>query len=233
MSNKNTLVTFFETGDVPQASQFADLINSSVNLFETGDQSMLGALVTTQLVTPQVSATNVNVTGTLTATNSTFTAATVIATTISANAGFFNTHLSVSGHVAVNGIVSANALNVTGDVSAATGTVYSSAHRSSFNYHGTPLIVSAAGTTQASGALLTAEICRLQGATDGQTTGFVITANQTGWVQYLANECAVSSNLWPPTGGLINGLGANAPFPMVANTPYIIIHRAASAYSVK
>src|SRR5665213_237409 len=128
-------------------------------------------------------------------------------------------------------MVSANALNVAADVSAATGTVYASAMRSPFHYHGLPLIVSAAGTAQTTGTALTAEICRLQGATDGQTTGFRLLANQQGWVQYLANECTVSANLWPPTGGHINGLASNAVFPMAANTPYIVIHSQASAYA--
>lgn len=130
-------------------------------------------------------------------------------------------------------MVSANALNVATDVSASNGTVYASAMRSPFTYHGSPLIVSAAGTAQATGAALTGEICRLQGATDAQNTGFRLLANQQGWVQYLANECTVSANLWPPTGGHINGLSNNTAFSMTANTPYIVIHSQASAYAVK
>lgn len=234
MSTKATLITFFQTGDVPSAAQFADLINSQVNIFETNDQSMIGALETTQLITPQVSATNVNVTGTLTAANSTFSVANISATTVSANAGFFNTHLSVSGHVAVNGPVSANSLNVTGDVSAATGTVYASAVRTVTGDYCLPTIVSAAGTTQATGAVLgVTGIARLKGIVDGQTTGFLLLANQTGLQQTIWVEENTSCNLWPCTDGQINALSSNAAFPMTGNTQYIVTHIKASGYSVK
>lgn len=222
---KSTLATFFETGDVPDGTDYANLIDSQVNIAETSVQAMAGSLSMTELITARVSAGNANITGTL-------SAATLAVNAFTANSAFFTTGLTaVTG--TFSGTVSANAINVTTDISAASGTVYASASRVNFNYHGTPTIVSAAGTAQATGALLSTEFVRLQGATDGQTTGFKLMANQTGWVQYLANECAVSSNLWPPTGGTINGLGANAVFPMVANTPYIVMHRAASAYSVK
>lgn len=230
MSSKNTLITFFETGDVPQASQFADMINSSVNLFETVDQQMLGALVTTQLVTPQVSATNVNVTGSLTIANATFSVA-----TISANAGFFNTHLSVSGHLVVNGPVSANNINVTGDVSAATGTVYASAIRTGGGgIYRTVTTVSAAGTTQATGALLgTNGITNLKGIVNDSTTGFLLRANLTGLEQTLYVAENTSCNLWPCVGGQINALASNAAFPMAGNITYIVTHIGASAYAVK
>lgn len=235
MSAKNTLVGFFTTGSVPSGGQFADMINSSVNLFETVDQSMLGALATTQLITPQVSATNVNVTGTLTAANSTFSVANLSATTVSANAGFFNTHLSVSGHVAVNGPVSANSLNVTGDVSAATGTVYASAFRAGGGgIFRTVTVVSAAGTTQATGAVLGSNgITRLKGIVNDATTGFILLANQTGLEQTLYVEENTSCNLWPCTGGQINALSSNAAFAMTGNTQYIVTHIKASGYSVK
>lgn len=222
MSTKATLITFFQTGDVPSAAQFADLINSQVNTFETNDQSMLGALITTQLVTPQVSATNVNVTGTLTAANSTFTINTLAATNVSANSGFFNTHLSVSGHAVLNGPVSAK------------NTVYAPSFRSTSGYYQAPVVVSAAGTTQATGATLgTNGISRLKGIVDGTTTGFQLVANQTGLQQTIWVEENTSCNLWPCTGGQINALSSNAAFPMTGNTQYIVTHIKASGYSVK
>lgn len=213
--SKQTLATFFQDGDIPTGTDYANLIDSQVNIVETSAQSMGGALIATEFIAPRVSATNVNVTGTLTAAAfsfvGSFSAATVNATT-----------------------VNTTTLTATGDVSAATGTVYASALRTSNGtFEGVPLIVSAAGTTQATATPLTASICRLQGATNGSTTGFVLPANKAGWIQYLANECTVSANLWPPSGGNINALGANTVFPMVANTPYIVIHSQNSAYSVK
>lgn len=195
--NQATLKTFFETGDVPFGSDYANLIDSFVNTVDTSNQMMAGSLTPTELITARVSATNANVTGTLSA-----------------------------------GTFAINNLSITTDISAG-GTVYASASRAPINYHGTPVIISAAGTAQATGALLTSEFCRLQGASDGQTTGFTLKANQIGWVQYLSGECSVSANLWPPTGGTINALSTNIPFPIAANTSYIVMHRTASSYAVK
>lgn len=195
--NQATLKTFFETGDVPSGTDYANLIDSCLNVVDTTNQTLAGSITPTELITARVSATNANVTGILSA-----------------------------------GTVAMNAFTITTNISAG-GTVYASAARTAFNYHGTPLIVSAVGTTQATGALLTAEMCRLQGTTDGSATGFSLMANQIGWVQYFSGECAASANLWPPTGGAINALSTNAPFPMAANTSYIVLHRSASSYAVK
>lgn len=99
--NKTTLKTFFETGDVPSGQNFADLIDSYVNIVETGTQSMAGALQATEFIAGRVSAGNANLTGSLTVTG-----------TMSAANAFFN-----------------GAISVTGDVSANTGTVFASANR--------------------------------------------------------------------------------------------------------
>lgn len=234
--NKATLKTFFLTGDVPTGNDYGNLIDSQVNIAETAQQNMAGSLSMTELNASRVSAGPTNLTSTLTVAGIT-SAADIYAESINASAlnlkGPFSVSSLSANSVSVTTTISAASLYVMGDVSAATGTVYASAVRSPINYHGTPVVISAAGTAQTTGTFLTAEICRLQGASDGQATGFVLPANKTGWVQYLANECTVSANLWPPIGGSINGLGVNTVFPMTANTPYIVIHRAASAYSVK
>lgn len=60
--NKSTLATFFATGDVPTGTDYANLINSQVNLVETAGQAMAGPLTTTELDTALVSATNINAT---------------------------------------------------------------------------------------------------------------------------------------------------------------------------
>lgn len=63
--NKATLKTFFETNNVPEGSDYANLIDSQINLVETAQQSMAGSLQTTELDTARVSAGNGNFTGTL------------------------------------------------------------------------------------------------------------------------------------------------------------------------
>ena len=42
--NKTTLKGYFETGDVPNQSQYGDLIDSNLNLSETGTQIITGTI---------------------------------------------------------------------------------------------------------------------------------------------------------------------------------------------
>lgn len=208
--NKTSLAAFFETGDVPTGQNYSDLIDSQVNIVETSAQSMQGSLTTTELITPRVSAFNVNVTNGLSV------------------VGFTANNATVTSALTA-GSVSASTITVNGDVSAG-GTVYASAVRSGFvlQQAGT---VSAAGTTQGAAAILTNVINRGKGIADGVTTGFAPLANRAGLVQYLLNEGA-SANLWPPTGGTINGLAANAVFPLAASSSFTIFHITASSYGV-
>jgi len=201
--NKASLKTFFQNGDVPTGTDYANFIDSYVNIVETAEQVMASPLNTTALITPSVSATNANITAILSAAS-----------------------------INCQGTVSAVALSVTGDVSAATGTIYASAMRSTNGFIGSVGIISAAGTAQGTAAVLTNVINRGKGVVDGTTTGFTPLANRPGLVQYLFNE-GVSANLWPPTGGTINGLAANAAFSVAASAMVTIIHLTASAYGAK
>lgn len=217
--DKTTLKTFFETGDIPSGSDYANFIDSCVNVAETSAQSMNGPLNPTELITARVSATNVNVTGIL-------SAQTVVLNALTVSAA------AITGSLSVGTNISAATLNVTGDVSASTGTVYASAMRSVNGvFHGVG-VVSAAGTAQATAAVLSNVINRGKGVADGQTTGFTPLANRAGLVQYLFNEGA-SANLWPPVGGTINGLAVNAAFPLVTSAMVTIVHLTASAMAVK
>lgn len=234
--NKTTLKTFFQNGDVPTGTDYSNFIDSYVNIVETSEQDMAGALGTTELITPRVSATNVNVTGILSANTLSFTG-TVSANQVNIAANLLMGASKVvvsgdSGNASFGGVVSAASLNVTGDVSAATGTIYASAMRSTNGFIGSVGIVSAAGTAQATAASLTFVVNRGKGITDGQTTGFTPLTGRPGLVQYLFNE-GPSANLWPPTGGTINGLAANAAFAIGASAMITIIHLTASAYGAK
>ena len=217
--NKTSLKAFFETGDVPTGTNYADFIDSCVNVAETAVQTMTGPLNPTELITTRVSAANGVFTGTMR-----------IDGQMSAAGGNFSS-LVRANVLTVDSTVSAASLNVTGDVSAATGTVYASAMRSTNGFLGSVGVVSAAGTTQGTAASLTNIVNRGKGIADGSTTGFTPLANRAGLVQYLFNE-GVSANLWPPTGGTINGLAANAAFSLAVSAAYTIIHLTASAYAV-
>lgn len=204
--NQTQLKTFFETGDTPTGSDYANLIDSCVNVVDTNAQTMAGALNPTELITARVSATNINATGTLT----------VVGQTSAEN-------VNIGGSLSVSGKVSAANINCL-DVSA--NTVFASGARFSV------LTINASGTTQATAAPLTATINIGAGMSDGDKTGFILAANQLGRVQYIING-TVSGNLWPCVGGQINALSSNAAFAMAANTMYTIIHTRVSGYSVK
>lgn len=241
-ANKASLQALFETGDVPTGADYSNLIDSCLNLVETSAQNMLGALIATEVITPRVSAANLNVTSVLSAQSlvvnnyNTVSATSINTPSLTASAatitGSLNVGASVIASAAVFGVVSAASLNVTGDVSAATGTVYASAMRSTNGFIGGVGVVSAAGTTQGTAATLSNVVNRGKGIVDGTTTGFTPLANRAGLVQYLFNE-GVSANLWPPTGGTINGLAANAAFALATSAMVTIVHLTASAYAVK
>lgn len=210
--NKSSLAAFFQTGDVPDGTDYANLIDSQINVVETSAQSMAGPLVTTELITPRVSAGNVNVTGTLTVTG-TYSAAVVNtalmnATTVSAGATYTDS-LSVSANT------SAAAMWVNGNLIRPVVTIVAS------------------GTTLGTANILTGQINRLITVSDGTATGVALQSNKTGLTQYLYNETTTSANLWPCTGGQINALASGAAFALAGSTLYTIVHTKASGYAVK
>lgn len=222
--NRTTLKTFFETGDVPTGTNYADLIDSCLNIVDTGAQSIAGPLNPTELVTPRVSANDVNVTGTLTVT--TFTTDSIVVSGLSVTTASAAT---LYGTSIVAGIVSATSIYT--DAFSSPSITTSAATITNGVTQGVG-VVSAAGSTQATAATLINVINRGKGIVDGQTTGFTPPANRTGLVQYLFNEGA-SANLWPPVGGTINGLAVNTPFPLAASAMVTIVHLTASAMAVK
>lgn len=253
--NKTTLKTFFQTGDIPDGNDYANFIDSYVNQVETGDQPIAGSISPTELSTARVSAGNINATGTLTIAGITSVqdiyASTVRASTLAITGAFSAASLSTDGNLTVGGDITASgrvtagsmtitanisaaSLNVTGDVLAQTGMVFGSAARIGNGLYRAPVVVSAAGSTQATASPLgNSGTIRLKGIADGVTTGFLLPANQTGNQQTVYVEENTSCNLWPCVGGQINALASNAAFPMAGNTTYIITHIKASGYAVK
>ncbi len=229
--SKSTLKTFFETNDVPSGSDYANLIDSQVNIVETALQSMAGPLQATELNAARVSAGNGAFTGTLTITGQvsakanlkakSITASAINLTSnlsinnVSANSGFFNSDVSVSGNVIANTVSANNFYMQAGSIS-------------------TPITIAASGTTLGTANLLTtARITLLTAATDSTATGIGLLSNKTGLQQYVYNDTAVSANLWPCTGGQINNLASGAAFGLTSKTLYTIIHTKASGYAVK
>ena len=276
--NKTTLKTFFENGDVPSGQNYADLIDSQVNLVETAQQTMAGPLYTTEIIASRVSgASNIsNTAGAMdvvaknllniqSSTNrvdiiagTAFQVSAETTVSLQAKSGamtlgttsgdvdFFvggSVNMAADSSIFLDGgsgtaitaglTVSTGNLSVlAGDVSAPTRTVYASAVRSTNGVFAGVGVVSALGTAQATAAPLINVVNRGKGIVDGTTTGFTPLANRAGLVQYLFNEGA-SANLWPPLGGTINGLAANAAFSLAASAMVTIVHLTASAMAVK
>lgn len=212
---------------------------SAANATFSGTVSITGALTGGSLnLSSSISAASINLTGNVSASNL-FSSSTINGSILNIGNVSATSNVVVGGAILATGNIvggaaiaasaglSGNNLIVTTDISAG-GNVYCSALRIQ-----SVAIISAAGTTQATGAAITGTINRLQGVTDGQTTGFVLQANKTGLTQYLINEANISANLWPPTGGKINNAAANAVFVLAGNTSYTVFHYAASAYGVK
>lgn len=201
--NQTSLKTFFENGDVPTGQNYADFIDSCLNVADTSAQSMSGPLNVVEVITGRVSAGN----------------------------GVFTGDLTVGGNFSINSL-SVSAVTATSDISASAGSVYASALRTTGGLYQAVGIVSALGSTQATAAPLTFTINLGAGVADGVTTGFILQANRTGLEQKIINGTA-SANLYPCIGGQINALASNAAFAMAANTLYTIIHTRASGYAVK
>lgn len=68
---RTALYAAFETGDIPQGSDYADLIDSSVNLLDTGNQAISGSLTVSgdvsaaSVTTSSLSLTNLTASGTV------------------------------------------------------------------------------------------------------------------------------------------------------------------------
>lgn len=212
--NRATLKTFFVQNAIPQGTDYANFIDSYVNIVDTILQSMAGPLQTTELDASRVSAGNGNFTGTLT-----------VVGQFSAKGNFTTSAASVTT-LTISGVTSANTLNVTGQTSAGDVNVAGELIRGVVTY-------SAAGTAQATATVVSAGNAILTGATDGQATGYRLMANKTGLTQDIYNQNTVSANLWPCTGGQINVLASNAAFGMAASTLYRVLHTKASGYAVK
>lgn len=205
--NKTNLKTFFEQGDIPSGTDYANLIDSQVNIAETSEQMMAGNLNVPKLITSLVSSTT---------------------------GDFVTLNATTLNVVSVSAPTIGTTLIITTTVSAA-GTIYSNSLSTQTGIKGKVTIVSAAGSTRATAtAMDLSYMLRGQGVADGQTTGFALSVPSVGLIQYFVNDTAVSANLYPGgTDYVINGLASGAAFALAAHTGYTILHFAASAYMVK
>jgi len=165
--NKTTLKGYFETGDVPNQSQYGDLIDSNLNLSETG----------TQILTGTISASNFDASNNLT-----------ISGHISASGHIGASAISASSNIDLGGKITAltgsfghmvgNLADLTGSITFEPQTIFQSPVTAS--------IISASGHISCSGLIVGGSEVRLVGGnitTSGTITatgGFVGGVTSTG-----------------------------------------------------
>jgi hypothetical protein len=79
--------------------------------------------------------------------------------------------------------------------------------------------LTATGSTQATALPLPADACKF--TTVAASTGAIIPPSNAGDSGVVFNGGANALLLYPPTGGTINGLSANAGYSIAAATPYV------------
>lgn len=190
--NRVDLKAKFESGDAPQGSDYADLIDSFVNLAETTAQSMQGNLSFaggfsaasiaggTATITGSFSAANIW-TGTLWATN-------VDATTVSAQTITFSTLAAPT-----------SGLTVTNSLVFTAGYVKE-----------TVASVACISTTQAAGFTLSNAINILRTVATAANDAVVIPGFYPGARFTVINNTTGSAQIFPPSGGSFDGGSPNA-----------------------
>lgn len=195
-STPTSLKARFETGDIPNQSDYEDLIDSFVNFEVTAAvQVMKGSLtVQGELVVGQFSAANV-------------------------------TAQNFVGETGTFGSITTSALNVTSVLDAATVSAGSATFTtvatdsidatlvSAKNRITQPVDSSVAGmgTTQASGKSLSSHINVLESVGSATDNAFILPGGYGGWTQTVINNTSVTAQIFPPVGAsaTIDGLSAN------------------------
>lgn len=216
--NKTSLTAVFETGDTPQGGDYADLIDSYLNVVETTAQSLSGALFVPELNSTLVSAFTIN--------TPSFTSTSITGTTITATT--FNT-----GTISASGVVSAASIAVAG-AGAFGGAVTGLTFKPVAGYKGTvESSVAATGNTQASAKVVSADTVWIRAATSvgaAINRAVIIDSFVSGRRQVIFNDTNTSAAIYPPTGAQIDGLGANNPRTVNPSVRAMIVHVTSTQY---
>jgi hypothetical protein len=114
MANKTTLKGYFEIGDIPSQAQYADLIDSNLNLQETGTQILVGTLSASFLEVQNhiTSSGNISASGYLVAQNITASG------NISASGYLVAQNITASSNISASGYLVAQNITASGNISA-------------------------------------------------------------------------------------------------------------------
>jgi hypothetical protein len=211
-----TLKSGFENGDQPQGSDYANLIDSMVNLAETTIQTMNGPLILAGgLSAASISTGNITATGIVSAAS--VWAAVADVTTVSAQTIAFTTlNVPTSGTV------------ITGNITFTGGCMMQTVDSS----------IACISTVQASARLLTTTINVIKFSATGANDSVRLPGLYPGCTVMIINDTTQSAKVFPPTGGQINALGSNAALDLGPNSGAIrqaIVHCITStqAYAIR
>ena len=142
--NRTTLKGYFETGDTPSQAQYADLIDSNMNLIDTGTQIVPGTISSSNIVvnTNITASGNVSASGVLTAEGLIISDDAVITDALTVGGIFQSNGINLIGNITASGTISGSTiegqvllayLNITssGNISASGNII---ADSGSFNY---------------------------------------------------------------------------------------------------
>lgn len=228
------LLTVFETGDVPQQTDYQDVFDSFVNLVQTAAQSIASDLTLPTLNAQKVSAADI-----LTGTN---------LTVASANISNLNTSTVSAANITSN-IVSAQALyasaatfnSVTAQSVVASAGAFTNVTAQSIITSALTVTVlkrpvdtsvRAIGTTQGTAKQLTADFNRVVSGSAADNYG-VLLSNNTGREQLVFNDTNINISTYPISGGAINDLGTNNPYVVSASLAVSFYYLGANIYLSK
>jgi len=106
--NRTVLKTYFESGGIPNQSQYSDLIDSNLNLSETTDQTTAGGLNITGNITASG---NISASGTIFADNFQSTGGDVAGISFTDDLNLTG-NITASGNISASGIINAQQLNL-------------------------------------------------------------------------------------------------------------------------
>ena len=117
MANKTTLKGYFEIGDIPSQAQYADLIDSNLNLQETGTQILVGTLSASFLEVQNhiTSSGNISASGYLVAQNITASG------NISASGYLVAQNITASSNISASGTIKGQSILATSNMGYTTG----------------------------------------------------------------------------------------------------------------
>lgn len=201
--SRATLKLSFENGDVPQGSDYGNMIDSALNLADTSLQTMQGPLSVPSLVATTLSTTGLTLstlsvtsstalTGTTTVDNATITAGNVVTLT-APTANITNANISGNLTYGVTGFPVLTVGNFTG-----------------------------VGTIQGTATLVTSPLCILNSSASNDA---YILSNSlaTGSIQRFYAGGGSTFSIFPPSGGTIDGGSTNTAISLSSGDTTTIV----------